>query len=147
MSPERHSTSGSSDLPCPKLTSPQKREAANDLTYCSLVGCASHFVMINGLHPRKLGLTVCGAVLAATIADAASYTITIPSPKPAVTEGFNMGETRNPDSVSLTLDSRSLLLNGKRWTPVMGEFHFTRYPENEWREELLKMKAGGIDIV
>ena len=29
----------------------------------------------------------------------------------------------------------------------MGEFHFSRYPENEWREELLKMKAGGIDIV
>jgi hypothetical protein len=29
----------------------------------------------------------------------------------------------------------------------MGEFHFARYPENEWREELLKMKAGGIDIV
>ena len=29
----------------------------------------------------------------------------------------------------------------------MGEFHFARYPENEWRDELLKMKAGGIDIV
>jgi hypothetical protein len=29
----------------------------------------------------------------------------------------------------------------------MGEFHYTRYPENEWRAELLKMKAGGIDIV
>jgi beta-galactosidase GanA len=29
----------------------------------------------------------------------------------------------------------------------MGEFHFARYPENEWREELLKMKAGGVDIV
>ena len=29
----------------------------------------------------------------------------------------------------------------------MGEFHYTRCPENEWREELFKMKAGGIDIV
>ena len=29
----------------------------------------------------------------------------------------------------------------------MGEFHYARYPANEWREELLKMKAGGIDIV
>ena len=29
----------------------------------------------------------------------------------------------------------------------MGEFHFARYPTNEWREELLKMKAGGVDIV
>jgi beta-galactosidase len=29
----------------------------------------------------------------------------------------------------------------------MGEFHYSRYPANEWREELLKMKAGGISIV
>jgi hypothetical protein len=29
----------------------------------------------------------------------------------------------------------------------MGEFHYTRYPSSEWRGELLKMKAGGIDIV
>jgi hypothetical protein len=29
----------------------------------------------------------------------------------------------------------------------MGEFHYARYPEGEWREELLKMKAGGIDTV
>ena len=29
----------------------------------------------------------------------------------------------------------------------MGEFHYTRYPASEWRDELLKMKAGGISIV
>lgn len=47
----------------------------------------------------------------------------------------------------LTLDSRSLRLNGKPWMPVIGEFHYARYPETEWREELLKMKAGGLDAV
>jgi hypothetical protein len=96
---------------------------------------------------RKLGLTACLAILASTIGAADSRTITIASPKPPVTEGFKMGEARSPDGTTLTLDSSSLLLNGKPWTPVMGEFHFTRYPENEWREELLKMKAGGVDIV
>jgi hypothetical protein len=90
---------------------------------------------------------VCGAVLAATIADGASHTITITSPKLPVTDGFKMGEAHRPDGATLTLDSSSLLLNGKPWTPIMGEFHFARYPENEWPEELLKMKAGGIDIV
>ena len=30
--------------------------------------------------------------------------------------------------------------------PVMGEFHFSRCPADEWREELLRMKSGGIDI-
>jgi hypothetical protein len=29
----------------------------------------------------------------------------------------------------------------------MGEFHYSRVPENEWRAELEKVKAGGIDIV
>jgi len=92
-------------------------------------------------------LTTCLALLAPAIALADGHTITITAPKPPVTEGFNMGGARRPDGATLTLDSGSLLLNGKRWTPVMGEFHFARYPEQEWREELLKMKAGGVDIV
>lgn len=37
--------------------------------------------------------------------------------------------------------------NGKPWIPVMGEFHFSRYNKKLWREELCKMKAGGITVV
>ncbi|MGO4421522.1 beta-galactosidase, partial [Streptomyces sp. MCAF7] len=48
---------------------------------------------------------------------------------------------------SLTIDSQSLIRDGRRWIPVMGEFHFSRYPAAEWREELLKIKAGGIDLL
>ncbi len=92
-------------------------------------------------------LMVCLGVLAPAIAGADTHTVTIASPKRPITEGFKMGESHRPDGATLTLDSSCLLLNGKPWTPVMGEFHYTRYPENEWREELLKMKAGGIDIV
>jgi beta-galactosidase len=44
-------------------------------------------------------------------------------------------------------NSRYLTLDGKPWLPVMGEFHFSRYPEKYWEEEILKMKAGGIQIV
>ena len=58
-----------------------------------------------------------------------------------------MGAATAPNGQTISLNSNSLLLDGKPWTPVMGEFHYSRYPENEWREELLKMKAGGIDIV
>jgi len=29
----------------------------------------------------------------------------------------------------------------------MGEFHYSRYPETQWDEEILKMKAGGIQVV
>ncbi|MGW0788089.1 beta-galactosidase [Streptomyces sp. NPDC002911] len=48
---------------------------------------------------------------------------------------------------AVSVDSRQVLRAGKAWIPVMGEFHFSRYPAAEWREELLKMRAGGIDLV
>jgi hypothetical protein len=47
----------------------------------------------------------------------------------------------------VTADSRSFLLDGKPWVPIAGEFHYARYPRSDWRDELLKMKAGGINTV
>ncbi|MCR5403398.1 MAG: beta-galactosidase [Butyrivibrio sp.] len=47
----------------------------------------------------------------------------------------------------ITYDPVSIIVDGKRWFPVMGEMHFSRYPNKYWREELAKMKAGGVDIV
>jgi beta-galactosidase len=48
---------------------------------------------------------------------------------------------------SLQINSRYLILDGKPWLPVMGELHFTRVPESEWEEEILKMQAAGINII
>jgi hypothetical protein len=59
---------------------------------------------------------------------------------------FHMGASLSPSGRQITVDSRSLLLDGKPWLPVMGEFHYSRYPRQEWRDELLKMKLGGLDI-
>ncbi len=47
----------------------------------------------------------------------------------------------------LELNSRYLVLDGKPWLPVMGEFHYSRYPEKDWETEILKMKAAGVQIV
>jgi len=59
------------------------------------------------------------------------------TPAPAPEIGFlHMGGV-SPSGHRISVDSRSLSLDGKRWLPVMGEFHFTRYPEKYWREELL----------
>lgn len=44
-------------------------------------------------------------------------------------------------------DPISLIVDGERVFPMMGEMHFSRYPHQYWEEELCKMKAGGIDIV
>ena len=40
----------------------------------------------------------------------------------------------------LTCDGRPIL-------PIMGEFHFSRYPETEWRSALENIKQGGVEIV
>lgn len=86
-------------------------------------------------------------LLAATLVSAGPLTLEVKPLPPAAPTGFTMGTAKAPNGSTLSLDSRSLLLDGRRWTPVMGEFHFSRYPASEWRTELAKMKAGGIDIV
>jgi beta-galactosidase len=53
----------------------------------------------------------------------------------------------SPQGESLGVNSRYLLRDGKPWFPVMGEFQYSRYPESEWEEEILKMKSGGIEII
>lgn len=45
----------------------------------------------------------------------------------------------NPQGVAIGANSRYLILGGQPWLPVMGEFHFSRYPRAEWRDELLKL--------
>jgi beta-galactosidase len=68
-------------------------------------------------------------------------------PAAAVRRGhLRMGSGRSPSRGELGVDSRSLLLEGRPLLPVTGEFHYARYPEGEWRTELLKMKAGGVQV-
>ena len=54
---------------------------------------------------------------------------------------------KDKDGNLYQVDNVSLLKNGKRILPVMGEFHYSRYEPESWEEELEKMKAGGINIV
>ncbi len=44
-------------------------------------------------------------------------------------------------------DSQSLIIGGRRATPVMGEIHYSRVPEAEWPAEVRKMKDGGVTII
>lgn len=54
---------------------------------------------------------------------------------------------QSPDGKTLSANNRYLTRDGKPWFPVMGEFHYSRYPETQWEKEILKMKAGGIEVV
>jgi hypothetical protein len=60
---------------------------------------------------------------------------------------FHFGTAVAPNGSTIGINSRFLTLDGKPWLPVMGEFHFTRFPNRDWKEELEKMKAAGVNIV
>ena len=60
---------------------------------------------------------------------------------------FRFGTSATPEGKTLLVDSKGLILDGKHIIPVMGEIHYSRVPESEWRREIRKMKAGGINII
>lgn len=69
-----------------------------------------------------------------------------PSP-PARPSDFRAGSSLSPSGESIGLNDQFLTLDGKPWLPVMGEFQFSRYPDAGWEEEILKMKAAGVQII
>ena len=44
-------------------------------------------------------------------------------------------------------DAYSLMVDGQRVVPAMGEVHYSRIPTDEWEAEIRKMKEGGITII
>ncbi len=47
----------------------------------------------------------------------------------------------------ISWDAQSLMIDGNRVTPVMGEIHYSRLPENEWRSSIKKMKEGEVTVI
>ena len=44
-------------------------------------------------------------------------------------------------------DRHSLIIDGKRVMPVMGEIHYSRLPADEWPYAVRKMREGGVTII
>jgi hypothetical protein len=98
---------------------------------------------------KTRGHSILALLLSGLAAAAAAAPVVIDASAPPLpsTQTIAMGAARRPDGALLTVNGTSLLRDGRPWLPVMGEFHYTRYPCSGWRDELLKMKAGGIEIV
>ena len=60
---------------------------------------------------------------------------------------FKQGTSADPGGNTLTLNNQYLKFNDKPYFPIMGEFHYNRYPKAEWEEAVLKMKASGIQMI
>ncbi|EDY83056.1 Glycosyl hydrolases family 35 [Verrucomicrobiia bacterium DG1235] len=77
----------------------------------------------------------------------ADYHIKIDSsPKPITRGHLDLGGS-NPSGESIEVNSYFIERAGKPFIPVVGEFHYSRYPSDKWDEEIRKMKAGGINVV
>ncbi len=109
-----------------------------------------------------MGFSICGVqklliasalLLAAPVwahAQAAATPIRIDASQPWREPGparYDEGAASTPAGLKLGLNSRFLTLDGKPWLPVSGEFHFSRYPRAQWEDEILKMKAAGVNVV
>ncbi len=66
-------------------------------------------------------------------------------PAVAASEPLSIGAAANGEKIGST--AHHLIRDGKPWYPVMGEFHYSRYPAEEWEIELRKMKALGVQVV
>ena len=47
----------------------------------------------------------------------------------------------------VTWDAKSLIIDGHRVCPVMGEIHYSRVPADEWQREVRKMREGGVTMI
>ena len=80
-------------------------------------------------------------------ADAKTYELTQPeSFEPIRSEHLKMGGT-SPNGGSIEINNLFLSRDGKPMIPVCGEFHYSRYPEEQWEQEIIKMKNGGINVL
>ena len=98
----------------------------------------------------RLLLTLAGLAAGLPVHTAAQNVLTFDAAAPApapVPVAAKPGTARNPQGVEIGVNSQYLTLGGEPWLPVMGEFHYSRYPEAEWEQEILKMKAAGVQII
>ncbi|OIR03673.1 beta-galactosidase precursor [mine drainage metagenome] len=101
----------------------------------------SHYLFLRTIVLAALVFPMLSGVLRGEVA-----TIRAMVPPPVHALAFPAGG-RSPAGVVLGVNDRTFTRDGRPWFPVMGEFHYARYPAGEWERELLKMKAGGVTIV
>ncbi|MEI6950002.1 beta-galactosidase [Paraflavisolibacter sp. H34] len=93
-------------------------------------------------------LCLAWAVLSGLRPPQGTYSIDLSGGVPRILTGhLKLGANRSPGGEVLDANSLYFTRNGKPWFPVMGEFHFSRYPREQWEESILKMKAAGIDVI
>lgn len=95
---------------------------------------------------RFTGTIIC--MMAGVLAMAQQvYELDMPVKEKIIYSGHLKLGGSNPSGERIEVNSYYMSVGGKPVIPVMGEFHYSRYPECQWEEEILKMKAGGVTVI
>lgn len=68
-------------------------------------------------------------------------------PNKQIVEGKLKLGGSNPDGQRIGVNSFYLTVDGKPMIATMGEMHYSRMPREQWEEQILKLKAGGINVI
>jgi len=82
-----------------------------------------------------------------SISTQTTYTININQPEKEIIRGHLDLGGKNHQGVEVSVNSYYIEKGGKPFFPIVGELHYSRYPEAYWEESIMKMKAGGINII
>src|SRR5690349_20520272 len=75
------------------------------------------------------------------------YRIDASADRKEIRPGANKMRGTNPSGDEIGFSNYYMEKNGKPFFGVCGEFHYCRYDESRWEDELVKMRMGGINIV
>lgn len=96
--------------------------------------------------PALCLLLAFGLLVRVSAAESVVIDARTPSQVPMATS-YRGGSSTSASGHTIGVNSMYLTMDRRPWLPVMGEFHYSRVPESEWEEELLKMKSAGVQIV
>ncbi|MBF4473479.1 beta-galactosidase [Flavobacterium sp. HJJ] len=74
------------------------------------------------------------------------YEIDTNVPDIDIYEKLKLGGT-NPKGEKISVNNYYMSVGNKPVIPIVGEFHFSRYPRQYWDESIRKIKAGGVNVI
>lgn len=77
----------------------------------------------------------------------ASYEIDLSVADKKIETGYLTLGGMAPDGGSIAVNSYYVELDNRPFIPIMGEIHYTRIPNEQWEEQILKAKSGGINVI
>lgn len=76
-----------------------------------------------------------------------SYAINIDVPDKNIETDYLLLGGKSSNGETISVNSYYVELEGHPFIPIMGEVHYTRIPNKCWKEEILKMKSGGVNVI